>query len=785
MIYYRYLVHIGRINLMKAHEDMALFCSEYLASQPFQDVPQTQTIRESAVTGYYGFLEYAIQSWTHHLEFIAKDPSSLQACTVSKLASSTARIFGSYDFKDQSTRDDLTTQSPDEILSVLLRNCKNNPFESRISTIRSITESIHASELDDNADSIFLRLSGALCFKCPKQNCHNFTIGFASCKNRDNHVTDHERPFRCSNGSCLGARIGFRSQSALQSHVRQFHRTSEPTALFLQKKSIKPRTIFEACTRGDLEQVQAFLDQGVDVNAPSKPQGHLTPLVVAAKHQRYQICQFLIEKGAKQLFLPERQSALRCAINALDHGLAWQIIGAASDEMKAQFLESGAFVSTTQRTMYDWVHPDGQMLQALLSMYSPTSAEVATAGADAGTLLYSLVQISDSVSKFGVILNWALSESHFRGQALSETDATRPEHNSTAEKRYALLTRKHQSNDSLLHAASREKRQSIVRHLLHQLKQQDVIATNDDGNTALHVLAVTHNRDEGRAGSIARLLIEAENDAAANLENKRGYLPIHLACERGNERVVAILAGHTHDLDLNYPGGDTVLMRAVTQRMPKVVEALLDTKRVDVCRQNRDAKTAADMALQQKDTDILKLLHAYHHASVPQKGPMELFGKDPFEYCIKSREWEFLANIEKFLDPEMGNAWSGLTQPDHITAENVYQLLSFGCILTAKLFLSSAKLFCSGNELFNLWELAKGEEDDEVRALVLLQGEMPQDIWDNQLTMVKKLLQQDSSAPALLRLLETDWYAHRVLMGQAEAQDDEELMGLLPPPPTK
>ncbi|EEU36073.1 uncharacterized protein NECHADRAFT_102084 [Fusarium vanettenii 77-13-4] len=773
-----YLVHTGCINLLDAHASMALFCSQYLASQPFQDGPRAETIQEFAKTGYYGLLDYAVTSWTHHLALVSKDSSSLQADTLSNLTSRITCTLESYEIPYRgSSGDEVTLQSIEEMLKAFLVNGRKCPFESRISTIRNAIESIHLSDLADDARSIFLRLNGASCFKCPKRDCHNFRVGFSSWKNRGDHVKRHERLFRCSDGSCYRAMVGFPSLSDLQSHTRRSHPTPVPSALFSNPRATRPRDIFDACTKGDLEQVRAYVEQGVDANAPSKPRGKWTPFRLAAKHRQHHICQFLIETGAVQALGQDHRSALSCAMGEDDHELVPLIVHAATAETKARFVEGGELSWRIDTFLVGRAVDDGQMLQALLSLCDLIPAESFPDSLRPEKLLYNAIRGSDSVSNFEVILNWATSY----GPKLGLIDAT-PDCHSITEKRYALITKRYEDNDSLLHLASFFGRVSITRHLLHQLRQPDITATNANGNTPLHELA--RIIWPARVQDMATLLVEADNGATANMENNNGQLPIHIACENRQERTAVVLASHTHDLDSGDSEGNTVLIYAVKTNMTQAVEALLETKRVDVCRLNHNGETASDLALQQKDTAILQLLHAYHHAAVPRKDPTELFGKDPYKYCIRTQQRELLARIEELLGPDMYDAWSRLTSPvpSSITANNVQRFLSSDCFLTVKAFLSSGKLYYPESELGDLWKRVERDEDDELRALVLLQGEFPQDVWKRELPLVKKLLQDGSPDSFLMRLIKIDWYAHQVLISQAEAQECEELLELLPPP---
>ncbi|KAI8711491.1 hypothetical protein NCS52_01412800 [Fusarium sp. LHS14.1] len=776
-----YLVHTGRIDLLDAHASMVLFCSQYLASQPFQDGPRAETIQEFTKTGYYGFLDYAATSWTHHLAIVSKDSSSLPADTLSKLTSRITCTLESCEISyPGSSGDEVTLQSLEEVLKARLVNNRKCPFESRILTIRNATEFIHLSDLDDDARAIFLGLNGASCFKCPKLNCHNFRVGFSNWKNRDDHVKRHERPFRCSDGGCYRAMIGFPRLSDLQSHTRRSHPTPEPSVLFSNPRATKPRDISHACIQGDLEQVKAFLEKRVNANGPTKVKGGWSLFGLAVKHRQHHICQFLIEIGAVEAFGLDSRSALSCAVEQDDHELVQLIAHVTDNETKTRFMDNEELYSRISSSLRRLPVDDGQMLQALLSLCDSIPAESFPDRLKPEKLLYDALQSSDSVSNFEVILNWAMSH----GPTLGLIDDT-PDCRSTAEKRYALMTKRYGYSDaSLLHKASYWGRISITRYLLHQLKQPDIATTTVRGNTPLHeVIRGRFNMSLTREQDIITLLVEADNDTSANMENNHGQLPIHIACEGDGEKVIMVLASHTHDLNSKDPVGNTVLINAVKKKMTQAVEALLETKRVDICRRNGNGETAFDLALQQNDITILQLLHAYHHASAPRKDSTELFGRDPYEYCIEAQQWELLAGIEKLLNPDVHDAWSGLSSSDstHFTVKNVRHHLSVGRLITAKAFLSSGKVYCTDSELEDLWTQVKGQEDGELQVLVLLQGEFPQDVWKKHMPLVKKLLQNDSLDSHLLRLVKVDWYARHILTNQAQVQGCEELLELLPP----
>ncbi|KAI8652052.1 hypothetical protein NCS56_01422000 [Fusarium sp. Ph1] len=761
----RYLVHTGRVNLVDAHADMALFCSQYLASGPFQNGLRAETIEEFAKTGYYGLLDYAMMSWICHLSFISKHPSSLDVEKLLKVVSCAKRAFESYKIP----KGELEIEDIDDIIKAWPSIDRKSPFESRIWIIRYAVESISVSELDSNSRSVLLVLNGVLCFKCPKLDCHNFAIGFIRCRDRDNHVQDHERSFKCLVGGCYAAVTGFRSESELNVHTRRCHPGPEDLVLFSNPKTKRPLTIFEACIKGDLKQVKALVAQGVNVNAAKSPGGQVKPLALAAKHEHCDICQFLIEKGAGKSFIRKSgggKAVMDLAIKLNDYELFQFLICTASGKLTATRTLLDLIFSHIINALESEGDRSDEMFQRLLSICELRSFESVFRYLTQNELLHEVIQRTDSASKFEIALEWVASRSEQRsGVAISCPPADK----ATAKERYVVLTTDLPSGNSLLHEAAVRGRLSIVRFLLHRLKQQYVATVQNDGNTPLHL--VSQNDDQR---DMAELLVNADDGVSANEENFDGHLPIHVACIFNQPEIVRLLIDHTHDLNAKDSEGNTPLLCAAKSRGSKAARVLLETKKVDVLSRNHAGETLFDVVLQEADVGTLRLLRSHCHASVPGQSAVELLGGNPLEYCIKHQEWELLERFEKLLDYEVDGAWLEMTLSNSspVPIETIHHLLSSGYLLAAKVYLASKKVTCSTHDL---WNSVKAQEDDEVRVLLLLQGHFPQYIWQEHLPAIKKLLQDVSSASALLDLLRANKDARQALNDQITWQEDEEL----------
>ncbi|KAI1196743.1 hypothetical protein F5X97DRAFT_202231 [Nemania serpens] len=61
-----YLIHSGRLCILREEINMALFCARYLTSLPFTLGLGNNEISKHAITGYYGFQDYAAAFWWKH-----------------------------------------------------------------------------------------------------------------------------------------------------------------------------------------------------------------------------------------------------------------------------------------------------------------------------------------------------------------------------------------------------------------------------------------------------------------------------------------------------------------------------------------------------------------------------------------------------------------------------------------------------------------------------------------------------------------------------------------------
>jgi len=63
----RYLIQNKALCLATEHAKTALFCAQFLTSRPFR-LGVEREIQECALTGYYGFHDYATAFWWNHVD---------------------------------------------------------------------------------------------------------------------------------------------------------------------------------------------------------------------------------------------------------------------------------------------------------------------------------------------------------------------------------------------------------------------------------------------------------------------------------------------------------------------------------------------------------------------------------------------------------------------------------------------------------------------------------------------------------------------------------------------
>ncbi|KAH6632698.1 hypothetical protein F5144DRAFT_574952 [Chaetomium tenue] len=325
-----YLLHTGKFKLTDLHKEMALFCAQYLSSAPFSSEQGRSGIRTHCLTGYYGFLDYAVAHWWKHATCPDLTLDQDIASKMRKLLTSLRRSSGGD--SEVVANAITTTWAPTQHLQYDGKDWEAAfPVEERIQPIRNCLESLFndPSHQDSGTVEEARELYGCVNYKCKKPWCHFFLEGFDIPQARQDHMAQHERPFRCGSDGCYGYQIGFAKESELVKHNNHVHCEFSPTMEF--PPAVGNSGIFSASKKGKLDVLQALIGSGIDVNARSPDDS--TPLFLAAKSGHYQVCRWLLEQGAEVNARSTRRerTPLQVAMTNNDLDIARLLIGHGAD----------------------------------------------------------------------------------------------------------------------------------------------------------------------------------------------------------------------------------------------------------------------------------------------------------------------------------------------------------------------------------------------------------------------------------------------------------------------
>lgn len=264
---------------------MALFCAQYLCSRPFHPDTSKPDVKTHCMAGYYGFLDYAAAYWWKHGRLVSGCGDNAVLEAVANLAEA------------------LSLQHDRTVVQTQIRQLSDDgrhweqtfPIWNRIEPIRNhLEELLGPSSTEAPADLNKLReLYGLLTYKCPKPWCLFFLDGLDTASNRDDHVRQHELPFRCDTEGCYRLQIGFARESDLVRHKKRLHSKT----VSVDFAPIRRGNIFKAAAQGQLKIVQDLVAYGASVNVKDKSGS--TPLFLAARARNIEVCRWLLEHGAE------------------------------------------------------------------------------------------------------------------------------------------------------------------------------------------------------------------------------------------------------------------------------------------------------------------------------------------------------------------------------------------------------------------------------------------------------------------------------------------------------
>ncbi|KAL6400884.1 hypothetical protein AUP68_16602 [Ilyonectria robusta] len=595
---------------------MAIYCSQYLSSHPFAEGLCAVDIEESALTGYYGLLDYALAFFQHHADFILTVNSGSNIALRQNVIQSMHHLLP-YSLYEPDEESNLTATH----VAVQLRIAKwlsfsgdSSSIQMRIAAIRKVIEAIDYSALNDGTQRAFLDLNGLERFKCPKIRCLKFASGFQNQQERNLHLLEHDRPFKCSTEGCYARVTGFPSKCDLDSHSQRLHAHPADSTLFSRSRRNEMPDIHSAASRGDLESVKTLHKQGASLTATATSKSSKTPLVLAVRNGHYHICEYLLQQGVDPHDIGLHIiSPITEAIQKSDQELFRLLFSFGS---KAKPILPGDVALAIAAG-------SSEILEDLLANLSPQHIELRLY--EILNLLLTLSQVrgghrlnSEPMLETVVRLQHRVFAHAF--PSLYEPDGTTPRphihrrNDDLPFKRLSKVLREMSLDPGpFLSAVFASKGWAIAECLLDLMSPGQLNIVNPSTKrTPLHHLAgtsVSTGFNRRCVRSLAQRIILLDGGVSANMRDLNGNLPLHSATIASSE-ILDLLIQHTNDLQERNGSNETALEIAVKFDLVDPLRQLLQSGRVHIG--TSDMKTLIKLADEsvslETRRDMLKLL---------------------------------------------------------------------------------------------------------------------------------------------------------------------------------
>lgn len=357
--------------MVQQHMHMSLFCFQYLTSSAFDMVRNdSKTTRTHALTGFYGFFDYAAAHWDYH-SFQYVRQASLRPATVlakeeldeslstawmkfvKRFCNSHEPLLGTMsDYEgpvDNSVEQFTNPCTVDtEVESCTIQDTFRDWGSTRTSTeFQSLAKSIHhimrqtyLGTLEDREKTVYVSLNGPFRSKCSRRTCVHFHAGFESEVDLSLHTSWHEMAYKCPHTGCYAWSAGFRTDASLQVHLKRMHpATDSEKELFPVKPRRSPRTWREACRLGDIESLRTF-------SIPMSTHEHMLlasrVLIRAVRDGHFSICVHLTQQGANPYISLKAwsfSSSVQKSIRLGDLDLFSALRSAAHEKHESAFIE--------------------------------------------------------------------------------------------------------------------------------------------------------------------------------------------------------------------------------------------------------------------------------------------------------------------------------------------------------------------------------------------------------------------------------------------------------------
>lgn len=580
-----------------------MFCLRYLTSAPVNDGQIQSANRDEVVkTGYHGLIEYTMAFWDHHISKYYSANCREEAHTIPEDTLAVWQQFVSkYDDGGRIRPHDsaIPSDGMQATFSGWVETKSSLKFQRLVESLRRISQSV-AISLTEREKKSYLHLIGPSQHRCSQPDCGRFDRGFASEADLQKHVDEHVMAFKCPYEGCYAVISGFPSVTSLQAHIDRTHQkdtTQQGTALFPRPSEV-PKSMLEACKKGDLDAIRAFVASGVSVHENFGNNSRLTPIVLAVSKRHFHVCEYLISQGANPYRISYRRSAIGEALRSCNHDLFLLISNKGPEEWNSKqglpFVEDFEFEELMVKALYfphqdafrkfiSWNKLRKKPLTAWSIICSKHQGKVSTSSqAFFRSNLYALMN-EDLIGADGTV-----SQVHQTFQATFYKDALQ--------------------NGLLLTRILRNKLLHIWKFIIEVLQQKDFgTLMKKDNNTEWPLLfqVILGNRD-----AVITLIFQHASTAAKEVRDSKSRTALHFAASRDVEiSMFSVVLEHCADLiQVETENGQTVLHELAVSSQGysdslAVEKAMLlcDRKEgsLDIWKRNHQGITAFRMAVKQ------------------------------------------------------------------------------------------------------------------------------------------------------------------------------------------
>ncbi|KAG5663177.1 hypothetical protein KAF25_001113 [Fusarium avenaceum] len=298
-----YIIQKNIINLSLEHAKLSRFCSEYLTSRPFKAGIGHEQIACYAASGYYGFLDYAVQNWYQHAGYFIEVSDELDVSINSSSFESLRALLIAFLAQVPDTEHLLESASTYtiELYKNLAKDDRERnsqiEMELRVTLIRQQIERLYrdgSMPIEATTSQLY---GPRLTLKCHKSWCSYFTDGFKTTEEQQAHLARHERSFYCPQEGCFTSSLGFASESLLETHRTTWHPMQSDPAQFPTRSRKKYRNLRAAVISGDIDAVEfALVSQ--TLTSESNTKDFQKALLYTARQGDTAMCRLLMSHGA-------------------------------------------------------------------------------------------------------------------------------------------------------------------------------------------------------------------------------------------------------------------------------------------------------------------------------------------------------------------------------------------------------------------------------------------------------------------------------------------------------